>query len=143
MIKVNLRYQKVSPKKAILVSRLISGMRLVDAKDQLINLNKKSATGYLSLVKQIEAIAKTKGIDIDKLYITQSICQQAPMLKRRIISGRGHANRILKRMSHFSITADIKEEKVVEKTVKVNKKVSTKSVEKKAEVKEEENGTKS
>lgn len=161
MIKVNSRYQKVSPKKAILVARLISGMKLMDARDQLINLDKKSAKGYLDLVKQIEAIAKTKGIDSEKLIITHSICQQAPMTKRRIFAGRGHANRILKRMSHFSITADIKEEEAPKDETKFKKNSTRKTApakdkagvpadssdkiveEKDTKVKEDQHGTKS
>lgn len=143
MIKVNSRYQKVSPKKAILVARLINGMKFTDARDQLINLEKKSAKGYLDLVKQVQAIAKIKGLDEEKLFITTAICQQAPHVKRRIFAGRGHANQILKRMSHFSITVEEKEaqQETDKKERKIEKKiVFTKKLGKKEK---DKNGTKS
>lgn len=143
MIKVNSRYQKVSPKKAILVARLISGMRLVEARDQLINLEKKSSKGYLDLVKQVQAIAKSKGIDEERLFITTAICQQAPQLKRRIFAGRGHANQILKRMSHFTITVEEKEiDQAVDKKAKKSAK-KTATSEKVEKIEKDKNGTKS
>ncbi|PIT97606.1 50S ribosomal protein L22 [Candidatus Berkelbacteria bacterium CG10_big_fil_rev_8_21_14_0_10_41_12] len=121
-IKVSSRYQKVSPKKARLVADLIRGMKIQDAEDQLENLNKKSASQYLALIKQIKAILKDKGISDDNIVVQNVVCKEGPRLKRRIFAGRGHANRILKRMSHLSMVAG---ENVVKKTheKKINKKI--------------------
>jgi large subunit ribosomal protein L22 len=121
IITVQLREQRVSPKKARLVMSMVKGMPLDSAMAVLSNTNKKSALTALSLLKSAAAAAKDKDYQADKVIICESLVNEGRKLKRYFIRARGRSTKFLKRSSHFKISLCAREDQEPKKKTKGKK----------------------
>lgn len=106
-----LKYARSSPQKMRLVADQIRGLPVDRALNTLMLSNKKAA----SVIKKVleSAIANAEhndGADIDELKVSSIFINQGPALKRLRPRARGRADRILKRMSHITVTVSETEE---------------------------------
>lgn len=141
IVTVTLRNQKVSPRKGQLMMTMVRGMKADKALDQLAFAKQKSARFVYSLLKSAIAAAKDKDYKVEDLFISESICQEGPRMKRFYIRARGRSTSFHKRLSHFKISLSkvegpVKKEKAASKDEKIEKKTQTSK-------KESSNGTKS
>lgn len=118
LLTVQLREQQISPKKARLVMNLIKNATLNDAKDYLLNTDKKAARLAFNLLKSAESAAKDKGFDTGKLVICESVVNEGRRLKRYFIRARGRSTEYTKRSSHLKISLAKIEEGEVKKRKK-------------------------
>lgn len=104
-IAAKLRHLRMSPRKVRLVADLVRGMDIVQAKNQLKFMPKRSAGYVLKLLESAIANAKNNfGIqNQDNLFISEIKVDQGPSLKRWRARAMGRAARILKRTSHISL----------------------------------------
>lgn len=128
LITVQLRNQRVSPKKARLVMDLIRGGSVVEIQKMLPNLDNKSAKLADNLLKSALSAAKEKDLNIDQLFISESLVNEGKRLKRFFVKARGRATNYRKRMSHFKISLakiekeiDSSSDKIKKMTQKINK----------------------
>jgi large subunit ribosomal protein L22 len=100
-----LRYAQMSPQKVRLVADQIRGMP-VDQALNLLNFSGKKAAGMIrkALESAIANAEHNDGADVDELIVSSIRVDQGPSLKRLHPRARGRADRILKRMSHISVT---------------------------------------
>jgi len=110
--KATLKYARLSPQKMRLVADQIRGLPVDRALNILAFSNKKGA----DIVKKVleSAIANAEhndGADIDELKVSAISVDQGPTLKRLRPRARGRADRIIKRMSHVTITVTESEER--------------------------------
>jgi large subunit ribosomal protein L22 len=111
--KATLKYARISPQKMRLVVDQIRGLPVDRALNILTFSNKKGA----DIVKKVleSAIANAEhndGADIDELKVSSVCVDQGPTLKRLRPRARGRADRIIKRMSHLTVTVAEPEERV-------------------------------
>ena len=111
--KATLKYARISPQKMRLVVDQIRGLPVDRALNILTFSNKKGA----DIVKKVleSAIANAEhndGADIDELKVSSICVDQGPTLKRLRPRARGRADRIIKRMSHLTVTVAEPEERV-------------------------------
>ena len=124
LVTVQLRSQRVSPKKARLVMDLIRGERVVEAQKMLPNLNNKSAKIADNLLKSALSAAMEKDLSADQLVISESLVNEGKRLKRFFVKARGRATNYRKRMSHLKISlAKIDKGDISKKDRKTTKKV--------------------
>lgn len=140
IVTVTLRNQKVSPRKGQLLMTLIRGMKAQKALDQLSFNCKKSAKLANSLLKSAISAAKEKDYKAEDLFISESVCQEGPKMKRFFIRARGRSTSYFKRSSHLKISLS----KIEISDSKKDKKIEAKK-EKAPQIskKESSNGTKS
>ena len=110
--KATLKYARLSPQKMRLVADQIRGLPVERALNILAYSNKKGA----EIVKKVleSAIANAEhndGADIDELKVSSVCVDQGPTLKRLRPRARGRADRIIKRMSHVTVTVAESEER--------------------------------
>ena len=111
--KATLKYVRISPQKMRLVVDQIRGLPVDRALNILTFSNKKGA----DIVKKVleSAIANAEhndGADIDELKVSSVCVDVGPTLKRLRPRARGRADRIIKRMSHLTVTVAEPEERV-------------------------------
>lgn len=104
-IKANLKFIRVTPRKAMLVADLIRGKDVSVAFDILKYSSRKRTAGYFGgLLKSAVANADQKGsIDVDTLYISDLQVGKGPTIKRFRARAKGSATRINKKTSHLFI----------------------------------------
>jgi len=96
-----LNYLHISPRKVRLVTDLIKGMDVEDAKNQLQFFPKRSSKPILKLLNSgITNAEHNFDIPKDNLYIENIIVNKGPMLKRWLPRARGIATPIQKKTSH-------------------------------------------
>ena len=100
-----LRYARTSAQKLRLVADQIRGLPVDRALNILTFSNRKSA----AIIKKVleSAIANAEhndGADIDELKVATIYINQGPTLKRLQTRARGRADRIIKPMSHVTVT---------------------------------------
>ncbi len=101
------RYVRISPLKARMVTRAVSGKKVNDALNILKFVPKKSARLVNKVIYSAMAnAAQNPKIDVDTLYIKRIFVDDGPRLKRWRPRSKGMANRILKRMSHITVVLD-------------------------------------
>lgn len=104
-----LKSQRISARKARLVADLIRYKYTNSALSILKNSNKKSAYLFLKLLQSAIANAvNTKGMDVDKLFLSEVLVNEGPILKRFQPRSQGRAYSIFKRTSHFVIKLEEK-----------------------------------
>ena len=100
-----LRYAHISPQKCRLVADTVRGKAVGNAIATLKFMPKKGA----ALVRKVleSAIANAEhnlGADIDELKVARIEVDTAPVLKRFHARAKGRGNRIVKRLSHITVT---------------------------------------
>ncbi len=106
-----LRYARTSPQKVRLVADQIRGLPVDRALNILTFSNRKAASIIKKLLESAVANAEhNDGADIDELRVSSVYVNQGPTLKRLRPRARGRADRILKPMSHITVTVAETEE---------------------------------
>ncbi len=106
-----LKYARTSPQKIRLVADQIRGLPVDRALNVLTFSNKKAAAIIKKLLESAIANAEhNDGADIDELKVSSVYVNQGPTLKRLRPRARGRADRIIKRMSHVTVTVAEPEE---------------------------------
>lgn len=103
--KARLRFARTSPRKVRLVADQIRGLPVAKALNILAFSEKKAA----SIIKKVleSAIANAEnndGADVDELKVSAILVDHGPRLKRLRTRARGRADRIIKPMSHITVT---------------------------------------
>lgn len=105
------KYIKISPRKAMLVTRPLKGMSVPKAYALLANINKKAARFINMTLRSAVANARKKDqrVEESNLYISRITADSGPMLKRYRAGSMGRAFMIRKRTCHLSVQLDVKE----------------------------------
>lgn len=100
-----LRFARSSPQKMRLVADQIRGLPVARALNVLEYSNKKAATIIKKVLESaIHNAEHNNGADVDELMVATILVDQGPTLKRLRTRARGRADRILKPMSHVTVT---------------------------------------
>ena len=101
------KYIRISPQKVRLVAELIRGKKVDDALNLLMFTPKSSAPVIAKVLKSAIANAgQREGVDVDTLLVKSIIVDEGPTMKRFRARAMGRGTRILKRMSHITITVE-------------------------------------
>ena len=101
------KYIRISPQKVRLVADLVRGKKVEDDLNILMFTPKGSAPVIAKLLKSAVANAGQKeGVDVDTLVVKRITVDEGPTMKRFRARAMGRGTRILKRMSHISITVE-------------------------------------
>ncbi len=102
------RFQRISPRKARVVVNMIRGKNVAIALDELRYTPKSAARIIEKLLDSAVANARQKdqGVDLDTLVVKTAFVDMAPnqMMRRWRPRAQGRATRIVKGMSHITIT---------------------------------------
>ena len=106
-----LKYAHSAPQKMRLVADQIRGLPVDSAINILAFSSKKAAAIIGKLLASAIANAEhNDGADIDDLRVVSVLVDQGPVMKRLLPRARGRADRIIKRMSHITVTVAEREE---------------------------------
>ena len=101
------KYIRISPQKVRLVADLIRGKKVDDALNLLMFTPKSSAPVIAKVLKSAIANAgQREGVDVDTLLVKSVTVDEGPTMKRFRARAMGRGTRILKRMSHITITVE-------------------------------------
>ncbi|GKT11965.1 MAG: large subunit ribosomal protein L22 [Thiomicrorhabdus sp.] len=99
------KFARISPQKARLVIDQIRGKDIETAMNLLSFSDKKAADLIKSVLNSAIANAENnEGADIDELKVTAAFVDAGPIMKRMRARAKGRGNRILKRISHITVT---------------------------------------
>ena len=105
------RYNRISPKKARLITRRLKGLTVAEAYAFLRNVNKRASRLIYVVLKSAfdNARQKDPAIKETDVYISRLVADSGPMLKRFRAASMGRASPIRKRTSHFTVHLDARE----------------------------------
>lgn len=99
------KFARISPQKARLVADLIRGKDVESAVNILTFSSKKAADLMKKVLNSAIANAENNdGADVDELKVTAVYVDEGPLMKRMRARAKGRGNRIIKRMSHITVT---------------------------------------
>jgi large subunit ribosomal protein L22 len=99
------KFARISPQKARLVADLIRGKEVESAVNVLTFSSKKAADLMKKVLNSAIANAENnEGADIDELIVKAVYVDEGPLMKRMRARAKGRGNRIVKRMSHITVT---------------------------------------
>jgi large subunit ribosomal protein L22 len=108
-VKASAKFQRFSPRKARLVTDLITGKSAEEAIAILQNLSKGSALPIGRVVRSAVANAENNfNLTLENLYVKRAIADEGPRMKRVWYRGRGRRDLKLRRTSHITIVMDEK-----------------------------------
>jgi large subunit ribosomal protein L22 len=108
-VKASLKNLRMSPRKVRLVTDLIRGMDVSEARTQLRFLNKKASEPIAKLLDSAIANAKNNfSIERDNLYIASIAVNPGSVLKRWTPRAFGRTSPIMKRTSHILLVLEEK-----------------------------------
>lgn len=139
-VKAKLNYLRIAPRKVRLVANLIKGKSVIEAKNNLNFLLKKSAIPILKLLNSAINNAKNRfNMDENNLYIKTCIVNEGYKLKRWKPRAFGRAGLIKKRTSNIEIVLTEKENKDLSKKIyyQADKKDVPEKIQKNQDLKEE------
>ncbi|WP_029936139.1 50S ribosomal protein L22 [Thiomicrospira pelophila] len=103
------KFARISPQKARLVADLIRGKDVESAVNILSFSGKKAADLMKKVLNSAIANAENnEGADVDELKVTAVYVDEGPLMKRMRARAKGRGNRIIKRMSHITVTVSEK-----------------------------------
>src|SRR3989344_8271076 len=103
-ITAHLRYLRISPRKARLVSDMVKGKNIKDAENILRSAAKRASLPIKKLLSSAVANAKHNfQISKENLFVKTIYVNKGPTLKRSMPRSRGSASKINKRSSHITI----------------------------------------
>ena len=104
------KYIRISPKKAMLVTKPLKGFSVPKAYALLGSINHKAARFVNMTLKSAvdNARKKDKTINEANLYISRISADSGPMLKRFRAGTMGRAFNILKRTCHLTVELNVK-----------------------------------
>lgn len=104
------KYQRFSPRKARLVTDLITGKTAAEAIAILEHLPKGSAVQIGRVVRSAVANAENNfNMTLENLYVKRATADEGPRMKRVWMRGRGRRDIRLRRTSHITVVVDEKE----------------------------------
>lgn len=102
--KAVLKKTRLIPRKARLTVDLIRGKNVAEAIAILKNTKNKTSVVVLKVLNSAIANATNNlGLDLNKLYVSEALIDEGPVLKRGKWRGKGGWSQILKRTSHVTI----------------------------------------
>ncbi|MEK9185995.1 MAG: 50S ribosomal protein L22 [Patescibacteria group bacterium] len=101
---VKLNNLDIAPRKVRLIAGTLRGLSAQEAQAQLLLRPQRSAKPLLKLLRSALANAANKKIDGNRLFISEILVNQGPMLKRSLPRAQGRATPIQKKMSHIVLT---------------------------------------
>lgn len=103
------KFARISPQKARLVADLIRG-KDVESAVNILTFSGKKAAGLMKKVlnSAIANAENNEGADVDELKVTAVYVDEGPLMKRMRARAKGRGNRIIKRMSHITVTVSEK-----------------------------------
>jgi large subunit ribosomal protein L22 len=104
------KFQRVSPRKAKLVTDLITGKRADEALAVLLSLPKGSAPLLAKVLRSAVANAENNyNMTLEDLYVKRASADEGPRMKRVWMRGRGRRDIKLHRTAHLTVVVDSKE----------------------------------
>ena len=101
------KYQRVSPRKALLVARNVQGLCVEEAMNILRFTPNKPARIILRVVRSALANAsQIGGVDVDAMVVKEVLVNEGPSWKRFMPRAQGRASKIHKRTSHITVTLE-------------------------------------
>jgi large subunit ribosomal protein L22 len=107
MVTIKQRFIHTSARKLRLIADTIRGKSLDQAQATLAVLPQKGAQTMAAIVKTSAAAAKDSKLSGD-LFIHTIHVDEGPAMKRRVLAGRGRSTRFEHRMSHVTLSVDVK-----------------------------------
>ncbi|MBI3521920.1 MAG: 50S ribosomal protein L22 [Chloroflexi bacterium] len=109
-VKATAKFQRISPRKARLVTDLITGKTVEQAIALLEHLQKGSAQTIGRVVRSAAANAENNlNMTMENLYIKRATADEGPRMKRVWMRSHGNRNIKLHRTSHITVVVDEKE----------------------------------
>ena len=100
------KYLRISPRKVRLVINAIRRKPVSLAFSTLLVLNKKAARIVEKALKSAAANAKVKGLDKNRLFVSEIKADGGPTLKRFMSRAMGKADQLLKRTTHLTLVLE-------------------------------------
>lgn len=111
IVNAKLRFARVTPRKARLVARTISGLPVAVAQTRLKLLTPRAAPMILKLLNSAVANARQNfSLEEQKLFVLRVLVNEGPRLKRSLPRARGSADRLIKRTSHIEVILEDRSE---------------------------------
>ncbi len=109
-VRASAMFQRVSPRKARLVTDLITGRTADEALAMLHHLQKGSAPLLAKVLRSAIANAENNyNLTMEDLYIKRATADEGPRMKRVWMRGRGRRDIKLHRTSHLTVVVDTRE----------------------------------
>ena len=106
-VKAQLRFARITPRKARLVAGVCLGLPVEKAHYQLDFCQKRGGKLLSTLLASAIANAREKGgVDVDNLYVKRVLVDDGPRLKRFMPRAMGRATQVRKKMSHITLILD-------------------------------------
>jgi len=109
-VRATARFQRVSPRKARLVTDLITGKPVDEAIATLEHLPKSSALLIGRVVRSAVANAENNfNLTMENLYVKRARADEGPRLKRIWMRGRGRRDTKVHRLCHITVVVEEKQ----------------------------------
>ncbi len=109
-VRATAKFQRVSPRKARLVTDLITGRTADEALGMLLNMPKSSAPLLAKVLRSAVANAENNyNMTMEDLYVKRAIADEGPRMKRVWMRGRGRRDIKLHRTAHLTVVVDTKQ----------------------------------
>lgn len=119
------RYIRISPRKTRLVADMIRNKSIDEAKNILMNLEKRARLYVQEVLNSAVAnAARNPEISPADLYVSKITVDGGPMFKRYRAGSMGRAMMIRHRTSHILVELDLKKEVVKKRATQAAQKVS-------------------
>ena len=118
-VEAKLHLARIAPRKIRLLTKLIVGMHVHAALQELSLLSKRAAEPLQKLIKSAVANAEHNfQLKKDDLVITKAFVNQGPVFKRFMPRAMGRAALIRKRTSNVTVILEDKKKEAIEKKPK-------------------------
>jgi large subunit ribosomal protein L22 len=136
-VTVKHRFIHQAPRKLRLVGSMVRGLPIDRAIAELGALSQVASTTVQKILKSAIAAAKEQGMNPANLFVETVMVDEGPKMKRFIPQSKGRSSRILKRMSHVTVSVTdavptIASSKVYKREVAVSKPAPVKAAKKAA-----------
>ena len=109
-VRASAKFQRVSPRKAKLVTDLITGRPAEEALAMLQSMSKSTAPLLAKVLRSAVANAENNyNMTMEDLYVKRATANEGPRMKRVWMRGRGRRDTKLHRSSHLTVVVDTKE----------------------------------
>ncbi len=109
-VRATAKFQRVSPRKARLVTDLITGRTADEALALLQSTLKGSAPLVAKVLRSAVANAENNyNMTLEDLYVKRASADEGPRMKRVWMRGRGRRDIKLHRTAHLTVVVDTKE----------------------------------
>ena len=104
-IKATTRYVRIAPSKARDLAQAMQGLTVAEALRVVEFSERKGAFHLTKTLKSAIANAENNSkLSAEKLFVSQAVVEQEPVMKRHWARSRGMVSPVLKRTSHIKIT---------------------------------------